>query len=154
MPPLPKDPRLLQRRNRVSTRATLPTEAESAENEVPELYARPETENWHTRVVEWWHDAWTSPMAAEWVKVDVTGLMYRLAELQQLFWTESDPEIRVKIETKIMAAEEHLGLNPIARRRLQWEVEKGEQANDRTARRRQAKAAAAVKDPREVLKAV
>ena len=45
------------------------------------------------------------------------------------------------------------GLSPIDRRRLQWEVEKGEQATERTSKRRQHKEASS-KDPREALKVV
>ena len=45
------------------------------------------------------------------------------------------------------------GLSPIDRRRLQWEVEKGEQAATRTETRRHRQDAAG-KDPRDVLKVV
>lgn len=153
MPPLPKPPALRQRRNRSSTAATLPSVEDAAKNEVPPLYPRAATENWHPRVRAWWDGIWKSPMASEWLEADVLGLVYRTAELQQDFWTSKDAQGRVAVEVRIAKNEEKLGLSPIDRRRLQWEIEKGEQASERT-QTRKARKAVAGKDPREVLKAI
>ena len=150
--PLPKDPATRARRNKATTRTTLPSVEEAATNKVPALYKRERaSEKWHPRVVAWWKAVWKSPMASEWLAAEVVGLAYRLAELLQAFWSTDDPELRVKLETKIDAAEAKLGLSPIDRRRLQWEIEKGEQADERTSRRRQVKQASS-KDPRESLR--
>lgn len=152
MPPLPKPPELRQRRNKASTRATLPSVEESAKNEVPDLYPREKaTEVWHPRVVAWWAAAWKSPMASEWLDSDVLGLVYRTAELQQDFWSASDAHGRLAADMRIAKNEEKLGLSPIDRRRLQWEVEKAEQAEERTTARRARKQVSG-KDPRDILK--
>jgi len=152
--PAPKPAHLRQRTNRAATHATLPSVAKAALNKVPPLYKREKsTERWHKRVVAWWASIWKSPMATEWLEADVLGLVYRTAELQQDFWTADDAQGRVAVETRIAKNEERLGLSPIDRRRLQWEVEKGEQATERTSKRRQHKEAAS-KDPREALKVV
>jgi hypothetical protein len=158
MPPLPKPAHLRQRRNRDVTRATLPSVKQAAQNKVPPLYKREKsTERWHARVVAWWGAVWRSPMASEWLEADVLGLVYRTAELQQDFWTASDATGRIAVETRIDKNEERLGLSPIDRRRLQWEVEKGEQAEERIERRRRSKEldkATKGKDPRDIIKAV
>lgn len=152
--PLPKAPGLRQRRNRATTHATLPSAAEAANNKVPKLYEREKSsEKWHERVVAWWKAAWKSPMASEWQEAEQIGLLYRLAEMLQMFWSSDDADLRVKLEGKIRQAEIELGLTPMGRRRLQWEVEKGEEAHERTTRRRARKSVEG-KDPREILKAV
>lgn len=152
--PAPKSPELRQRRNRQVTRATLPSVEQSAQNEVPALYSRDKpTEVWHPRVLAWWNAIWKSPMASEWLDADVSGLVYRTAELQQDFWTADDAAGRVAVETRIAKNEERLGLSPIDRRRLQWEIERGDEASERTTKRRAAKAVQG-KDPRSYMKAV
>jgi hypothetical protein len=152
--PSPKPAHLRQRANRATTHATLPSVEASARNKVPALYKRDKvTERWHPRVVAWWNAIWKSPMASEWLEADVLGLVYRTAELQQDFWTADEAQGRVAVETRIAKNEERLGLSPIDRRRLQWEIEKGDQAAERTSKRRQHKEASS-KDPREALKVV
>lgn len=154
MPVAPKDPRLRQRRNRASTRATLPSPSSVEHNEVPPLPKREKsTETWHARVVEWWTAVWTSPMATEYLGPDKLGGLYLLAELHQQRWTTEDPTILVKLASEIRQQEVRFGLSPIDRRRLQWEVEKGEQAKERTEHRRNRKATDG-KDPRDLLRAV
>ncbi len=152
--PVPKNPHLRQRANRATTRATLPSVEAAARNKVPVLYNREKSsERWHARVLAWWRGIWKSPMSSEWLEADVLGLVYRTAELQQDFWTASDAQGRIAAEMRIAKNEEKLGLSPIDRRRLQWEIEKGEQADERTSRRRQAKSVEG-KDPRDILKKV
>lgn len=154
--PVPKRNSLHQRRNRASTRATLPSPEQSAKRAVPPLPKRPETENWHPRVVEWWEAVWKSPMAAEYLGPDILGGLYDLAELRQRRWTEPDTKALTALSTEIRHQEVRFGLSPIDRRRLQWEVERGEQADDRTKSRRKRKDLKrnAKKDPRDLLKAV
>lgn len=154
MPPLPKPPGLRQRRNRESTRAVLPTEAATADAEVPELPALGGRSKWHAMVLRWWESVWKSPMASEYLTADKEAL-FMLARLHQDFWTAKDRKSRQQAAAEIRQQGVRFGLSPIDRRRLQWEVEKGEQAADRTATRRQRKAPpAAGADPREVLKVV
>lgn len=158
MPPTPKPAALRQRRNKTTTAATLPTEATARKNRVPELPKR--EGGWHPRLREWWASVWRSPMAGEYLDADMRGGLFHLAYLHQLFWEVADLGIAGVNKLPALAAEIRLqevrfGLSPIDRRRLQWEVEKGETAAERTQTRRVAKRAAArkpAKDPRSVLK--
>lgn len=90
-------------------------------------------------------------MASEFLDSDMRGGLFLLAELYQQRWTVADANTLVNVAKEIRQQEVRFGLSPIDRRRLQWEVEKGEQAVDRTATRRQAKIASS-KDPRDVLR--
>lgn len=150
--PPPKPPGMRQRKNRVPTRATLPTEAETANAEVPPLPAISATETWHPMVLEWWASIWRSPMVGEWLESDKRDLPI-LARLHQDFWTATTPAGRQYAASEIRQQAVRFGLSPIDRRRLQWEVEKGEQASQRTESRRRVKPAEG-KDPRDVLKIV
>ncbi len=150
--PPPKPAALRQRRNKAATRATL--KKPSRKRKVPPL---PEflAGRWHPGVIAWWEDVWRSPMAAEYLDADRHRL-YRIAYLMHDFWATKDRKERLALAAEIRNQEMPLGLTPIDRRRLQWEVEKGEQAEERTATRRSRKAAEKVtaKDPRDVLKVV
>jgi hypothetical protein len=102
-------------------------------------------------VQAWWTAIWKSPMASEFLDSDKKGGLYLLAELHQQRWNADDPSDLVNIAKEIRQQEVRFGLSPIDRRRLQWEVEKGEQATERTSKRKQYKEASS-KDPREALK--
>jgi hypothetical protein len=150
MPPLPKPPALRQRRNRETTRALLPTEEQAAEGTVPELPALGGRQKWHVMVTQWWDSVWKSPMAGEYLAADKEAL-YVLARLHQDFWTAKNRKDRQQSAAEIRQQGVRFGLSPIDRRRLQWEVEKGDQAEERTVVRRQRKEASG-KDPRDALK--
>lgn len=150
--PLPKNPAIRQRTNKASTRATLPSEADCANAEVPELPELSATERWHPLVLEWWASVWRSPMAGEYLDADKRDL-FVLARLHQDFWAATTPIGRQSLASEIRQQGVRFGLSPIDRRRLQWEVERGEQASTRTETRRQAKEASA-RDPREALKVI
>lgn len=155
--PPPKPANLRQRRNRQVTAATLPSEQASARRSVPPLPKREtRAEVWHPRVVDWWRAVWRSPMAGEYLGADMRGGLYLLAELHQRRWTESETKVLVAIAAEIRQQEIRFGLSPIDRRRLQWEVDRGETATEKTASRRRRATAAAVEgqDPRELLKVV
>ena len=68
----------------------------------------------------WWKTIWASPMAVVWLEADVPGLV-RLAELIDLGHREGATPLTAMSE--IRALEDRYGLSPLARRRLQWEVE-------------------------------
>lgn len=70
---------------------------------------------------EWWATAWASPMAAVWLAADVPGLV-RLAVLVDRAATEGDAT-PMTVLTEIRALEDRYGLSPLARRRLEWEIE-------------------------------
>lgn len=124
--PLPKDPALRQRRNKVSTKATL--SAVKVIKRAPPLFKRAEGE-WHPLTRQWWRAVWHSPMASEYLDADVKGRMYRLAALVDRFWWKPS----IGLDSQICRNEAALGLSPMDRRRLQWTVEKAEQE---TAKRR------------------
>ena len=151
--PSPKPPGLRQRRNRASTKATLPTEAEAAKREIPPLPVSllGGKAKWHPQVLEWWQDIWQSPMAAEFVQADRQGL-YRLARLNQDFWRARSAKARSQISAAVCRDEARFGLTPGDRRRLPWAIEKGETAAMRTETRRKRKRPNSKHDPRDVLR--
>jgi hypothetical protein len=111
------------------------------------------TEVWHPKVREWWSSVWKSPMASEFVGPDIRGGLYLLAELYQRRWSDADTKTLVALASEIRQQEIRFGLSPIDRRRLQWEIEKGETAAERTTTRRRATKLdeVAKTDPRSVL---
>jgi hypothetical protein len=58
-------------------------------------------------------------MAAVWLEADVPGLV-RLASLVERASREDAP---LTVLTEIRALEDRFGLSPLARRRLEWEIE-------------------------------
>ena len=112
--PIPKRPDERRRMSRASTATTLRTPDE-VEIYVPPL---PEGIDWAPRTIAWWHAVWRSPMAAEWLDADLTGLLV-LAQLLNEFWDAPGPTLAQ--EVRLHLAE--FGLTPIARRRLQWEID-------------------------------
>ena len=133
----PKDPSLRARRNKSSTAAKLRV-VDPSEVEVPELPDRlRETDegdfvpvSWHPRTLDWWETVWASPMAAEWLEADRPGLVL-LAELWDDFYKASGASDRLKLSAELRLQEARFGLAPMDRRRLQWEVERSEDAQDR-----------------------
>jgi hypothetical protein len=152
--PIPKPAATRQRRNKTHPGSTLPSAESSAKNRVPPLPGR--VEGWHPMVTEWWQAVWQSPMASEYLDADMRGGLYLLADLHQARWTADDAHVLVKVASEIRLQEVRFGLSPIDRRRLQWEVEKGDAAAERTESRRSRKKTPAEtgKDPRDVLKAM
>lgn len=143
MPRAPKDPKIRQRRNRSSTAATLVDDGSARPDETPQL---PANEVWHPMTLAWWADVWASPMANEYLRVDVHGL-YRLAYLVNRFWLLGDPSLA----SEIRLTGQLFGLTPIDRRRLQWEVAKVE---DRERERDPRPPEKPVADPRALLSVV
>lgn len=138
--PAPKAPELRQRMNKATTRAVLPMRP--AVQKAPPL---PGHRAWHARTVDWWQDAWKSPMAAEWLKADVHGL-YVLAELIDQFWTKPTTFLAAEIRQQRQC----FGLTPLDRRRLEWQVERVEAATRKAA----PAPVAPTDDPRRLLSAV
>lgn len=147
MPPMPK--RNPARRNKSATRATL-----TAEHDVqaPPLPRREAGWDWQTE--SWWRDVWASPMAPEFHESDKHGL-FALAALVDDFWTADSSRDRTALASEIRLQRQCFGLTPIDRRRLQWEIERTDEAVEK-GRKRRAAAAPTVPgvDPRSVLRAV
>lgn len=147
--PAPKDASTRARRNKASTSATLKADPKITAPELPDL-------EWHPMATSWWVDVWSSPMAPEYDPSDHHGL-FALAMLVNDFWMADKPVLRKDLAAEIRQQSQRFGLSPIDRRRLQWEIERTEEAQQRgRSRRAQAPAASPKRttDPRSVLRAV
>ena len=150
MPPLPKHPSTRARRNKVAGARTLQA---ADDPEIPELPDDAGT-IWHPMTRSWWEDIWSSPMAPEFDESDVHGL-FVLAMLVNAFWIEPSQALAAEIRLQRQC----FGLTPIDRRRLQWEIDRGEAAEQQTTQRRQeakpkaagSKSRAKASDPRALL---
>jgi len=133
------------RRNRSATKATL----SRIHNVVAPVL--PEREDWHQLTLDWWEQIWASPMAPEFDTSDIHGLLV-LADLVNAYWLEASSGRRAVLAKEIRLQRQCFGLTPIDRRRLQWEIERTDAAQDRGARRRATRVVPAG-DPRAVLDA-
>lgn len=141
MPPPPKDPSTRRRRNKTSTARTLHAVPDTP---TPALAT---VRQWNDETLAWWADLWSSPMAPEYDDSDIHGLLL-LAVLVDEFWSEPSRELAAEIRLQRQC----YGLTPIDRRRLQWEIERGEEAEEkRQTRRATPKRQPAGKDPRKAL---
>lgn len=145
--PTPKHSSVRARRNRTSTAATLRVQHNVV---APEL---PPGREWQPLTLAWWHDVWASPMAPEFDDSDRHGL-FMLAVLVDEFWL--DPSADAAAEIRLQRKD--FGLTPLDRRRLQWEIERVDEAQDKGERRRATpstpKPVPRKADPRSVLRAV
>ena len=151
----PKKPELRQRRNKVTSRASLPSEQEASGYVVPDLPER--KDGWHPMVLEWWTSIWRSPMASEYLDADMRGGLFNLAKVHEAAWRADDKgDVRAMLAAlaEIRLQEVRFGLSPIDRRRLQWTIEQGESAAERTQARRAGKPPkkGSKADPRGTLK--
>lgn len=146
--PAPKDPSTRSRRNKAATSATLRADSTLVAPELPEG-------NWHPMVTQWWADLWASPMAPEYDDSDRHGL-FELAMLRNDFWLAESPSERKSAAAEIRLQDQRFGLSPIDRRRLQWEIERSEQAQEAGQKRRSRSTPPAkpASDPRSILRAV
>ena len=148
MPALPKDPSTRARRNVAATRAVLRRDLSVRMPALPDRV-------WQPLTLAWWVDVWASPMAPEFEASDVHGL-FMLALLVDDFWSADAPSSRMSLAAEIRQQSQRFGLSPIDRRRLQWEVERVEDAQEKGARRRGRVPAPSRRsaDPRSVLRPV
>ena len=137
---------LRARRNKTSTRATL----RAVDNpEIPDL---PDHLAWHSAVLDWWEDCWSSPMAPEWTESDRHTLFLAARLMQQVWDDATSPASRVTSATEARHLLRECGLTPMARRALQWEIDRGETAAERTSQRRSGRKPTAVPDPRQAMR--
>jgi hypothetical protein len=89
-------------------------------------------------------------MAPEFDESDIHGL-FLLAVLVDQFWTEPSQQLAAEIRLQRQC----FGLTPIDRRRLQWEIDRGEAAAAKTQKRQRDAApkpeAVEEEDPRDLL---
>lgn len=143
--PPPKPASQRRRRNVVKPAATLP-----ATVRVAKAPALPRSKEMLASTRAWWKTVWASPMSAQWIAADLPNV-YRLAALvdltarqfaivaegpiprleERIEWqTEDRRTILVRFESPVQAQllaemrqlEDRLGLSPMARKRLQWEI--------------------------------
>lgn len=148
--PPPKDPKLRQRTNRVTTSAVLQISPEQEDTVIShDLPVRgPGEKPWHPETLGFWNDVWASPMAPEFIATDIRGLV-RVAKLIDEF---NYGNLALAAEIRLQG--QLFGLTPLDRRRLQWEIERGESAEKRRSRQPPASAATGTRDPRRTLRAV
>lgn len=109
---------------------------------------------WSPRTVAWWEATWKSPMATEYIDADFDDLVM-LAELRDDWVKMRDPMKKTKLMQEIRMQGARFGQSPKDRRSLQWEIEKGEEAVERTTQRAARRAATRRQpgdDPRAHLK--
>ncbi len=137
------------RRNVSATKATLAVQAPS-DVKIPELPTLAD-QPWHPMTVSWWGDVWASPMAPEYDDSDIHGL-YLLAALVNGFWMNPSQALAGEIRLQRQC----YGLTPIDRRRLQWEIERADEAVDKGRKRKPnpKTSSAPAADPRAVLRSV
>lgn len=143
--PAPKPEALRQRRNKSTTRAVLPAEAEPRAAK-PRLPACPNEGGWHAMARRWWRDIWSSPMSLEFLRGDEPAI-YRLVVLVDVFWKTGD----LATAREIRLLEREFGLTPLSRRRLEWSTAQAEEAKEKHEERRIHRAPVVNGDPRKVL---
>jgi hypothetical protein len=131
------------RRNRSSSKATLDGETKVRAPKLP-------TRKWHPEARRWWKDIWASPMASEFLDADQHALI-RLAVLISDYWEAGSATSRKELAAEIRLQQQAFGLTPFDRRRLQWEVEKVEDAKAKGNKRRHRQPAGDPTDPRKQL---
>lgn len=150
--PIPKEASVRARRNKNSTNAILRAVPGA---KVPTL---PKGRKWHPMTVAWWTDTWKSPMAPEFTESDFHGIarMSYIVDLYHLAADDEDLRTMLATSVEIRHLGQSFGLTPIDRRRLQWTIEQGEAAEEKTTQRRNTQAQvrkprAVPSDPRELL---
>ena len=112
MPGPPPKHAAQRRRTNASVRRILPSQGPDS---VPELPGRSKMLA-STRA--WWEAVWCSPMAHAYLDADARVLM-RLAQMIDL---ASRGKANAALLTETRQLEDRLGLSPMARRRLEWDV--------------------------------
>jgi hypothetical protein len=122
------------RRNTTSTNAILRPQTEETKVEAPDL-PKITGVRWQPMTRRWWKDLWDSPMAPEYDDADIHGL-YNLAMLVNDFWMSTTARERQLCMQEIRLQGYRYGMSPMDRRRLQWEIEKTDEAQSRGSKRR------------------
>ncbi len=130
MPAHLKDPAVRVRRHKATTRTTLAPDHDVIAPELPDII------DWHPLTRQWWDDLWLSPMAPEYMRMDFHG-MFRVAMLMNDFWTAETAKQRADIQVRLEKADAEFGTNPLARKRLEWQIEETDSKKASGRRRRQ-----------------
>lgn len=103
---------------------------------------------WHPETLAWWAGLWRSPMAPEFDQATDLPELLRLARLVDAYNYTDEPKLMIQLMAEIRLQRQCFGLTPLDRRRLQWEIAKGDEAESRTKARRAPRAASPKADPR------
>lgn len=145
-PPI-KPANIRQRTNRKAGASTI-TEITALQDSPAPKIPNPDGRVWHPLTLVAWAHAWASPMASQWIETD-TDALGRLAVLWDSFYTGA-----ISVMSEIRLQEQRFGLSPLDRSRLQWEVAKGTEAEERQQRRQMSPRRTGTNDPRRGLMAV
>lgn len=113
MPGPPPKPAAQRRRRNSPASVQLP--AEGRQGKVPAL---PGGSKMTAATRSWWQEIWRSPMAVLWVASDVPVLV-RLAKIVDQI---ERGEMSAALLGEARQLEDRVGLTPLARRRLSWEI--------------------------------
>lgn len=142
---VPKPTHMVQNPRKKSTKAVLvPVKRGTQIPDIP----NPDDREFHRLTVKWWDNVWTSPMASEYLETDIDGLG-RVALLIDEYYKNPAGRAGRDILAELRLQEARFGLSPIDRSRLQWEVQKGEEAQKK--RQPQRAPQSSGKDPRSAL---
>lgn len=141
--PPPKPAHLRQRTNRKAGATTLEAPLRPDVPAIP----NPDGREWHPLTLKAWEHAWSSPMASQWLETDADALG-RLAMLWDVFYKR--PNADALKEIRLQSA--LFGLSPLDRSRLQWEVSRAEDAEQKRPAKQHARRTGT--DPRAILMAV
>lgn len=114
---LPKDPAQRARRNRKSTHHVIDASSR-VEKRPPLTKELLGVEVVPSQVQRWWRVVWASPLATQWIEADVE-VLYLLAALRCAFLEKPTAAMAGEIRLQ----ETRLGLDLMARRRLDWRIE-------------------------------
>lgn len=143
--PAPKPANIRQRTNRKAGSATI----EALDGQEIPLIPNPDERKWHPLTVAAWQHAWQSPMASQWLETDADALG-RLALVWDSFYKA--PSADALKEIRLQSA--LFGLSPLDRSRLQWEVSRGDEAEQKQTKRAESPRRTGMQDPRRLLVAV
>jgi hypothetical protein len=119
--PAPKPAHLRQRTNKKVGVAVLAVDG-GLSAAVPDI-PNPDGRVWHELTTSWWGRVWTSAMSGQYLPTDVDGLG-RVAILVDEFYRKPNKDTLAEIRLQ----ESRFGLSPLDRSRLQWEIQRGEEA--------------------------
>lgn len=101
---------------------------------VPEMPEHPARVRWHVQTLEWWRNAWLSPMRNEWhVDTDYFNVLIAALHFDDMMMAAGAVE-RQKAYNALKAAVQPLGLTPYSRRQLEWTTANAEEATRKNQR--------------------
>lgn len=121
MPAHKKDATVRARANKATSRADLGLARPARRPRLPQYVPGGEKVKWHPQARAWWAAVWDSPVVRAMIDVDARALL-RLAVLEHEFWAAPTTSMRLQVSSEIRIAQQAFGLEPYARRRLEWQV--------------------------------